>query len=586
MSDQFSAWDVRSREYGSGADFASIGSVPAAGPYLFDDTRPVPAAGYEYRLGQVTSNNVTVPYNDVHLTQASGSTLWAKLFGPGPSAVTGVAMDSSGNTVICGWFQSTVDLGLGQVTTPSATVRSIFVSKWSTANTCLWVKTYKTLQTSQANAIAVDADNNVLITGSVASERLAPTPALPNPSLIVGTTYRIGIYNAPDDFTNVGASSNAVGVEFIATGPTPTHWDTSSASMLLQAVDFGNTPITAWGDVFVLKVSGADGSEIWAKHFGSGNQTIAGHSGFGIACDSTGKSFIAGNFVVSITFGNTVLSHAGQGIFITGLLSNGAVSWAVGHGGTAQQFITGVARDLSGNILVTGYASTGGSSTVDVGAGPVTGNSNERLFLVKYSSTNGAYLWSIVTGSGFFVRAHAVACDPITGITVWTGGFHQNTSFVNFGGADLTHSQWNNAAGGAAFLVAFDSNNNLLWQWAFANGGQCYGFSIAFDGQRNIYVVGKGDAVAIASNGSVQYEANTHLIASYSTIGASTTDGPAFRWSQSITAFIGNGNRLSGVATKNGVVVTGGFIDGRDDFGGGYVFNQSGPAGVFVKYVA
>ena len=47
-------------------------------------------------------------------------------------------------------------------------------------------------------------------------------------SLVIGTTYLINGYIAGDDFTNVGASSNADGIYFIATGTTPTTWTNSS----------------------------------------------------------------------------------------------------------------------------------------------------------------------------------------------------------------------------------------------------------------------------------------------------------------------------------------------------------------------
>ena len=50
--------------------------------------------------------------------------------------------------------------------------------------------------------------------------------------LIVGIQYTINAYNAGDDFTNVGASSNASGVIFTATGTTPTNW--THASQLIQ----------------------------------------------------------------------------------------------------------------------------------------------------------------------------------------------------------------------------------------------------------------------------------------------------------------------------------------------------------------
>jgi hypothetical protein len=49
-------------------------------------------------------------------------------------------------------------------------------------------------------------------------------------TLTVGVTYTISNYIGSDDFTNVGAPSNTVGVSFVATGTTPANW--SSASTL------------------------------------------------------------------------------------------------------------------------------------------------------------------------------------------------------------------------------------------------------------------------------------------------------------------------------------------------------------------
>jgi len=47
-------------------------------------------------------------------------------------------------------------------------------------------------------------------------------------TLITGRYYQIKTYVSDDDFTNVGAASNATGVIFKATGTTPTHWGHSS----------------------------------------------------------------------------------------------------------------------------------------------------------------------------------------------------------------------------------------------------------------------------------------------------------------------------------------------------------------------
>jgi hypothetical protein len=47
-------------------------------------------------------------------------------------------------------------------------------------------------------------------------------------TLTVGKRYRLRDWITGDNFTNVGAGSNADGVEFIATGTTPTTWANSS----------------------------------------------------------------------------------------------------------------------------------------------------------------------------------------------------------------------------------------------------------------------------------------------------------------------------------------------------------------------
>ena len=56
-------------------------------------------------------------------------------------------------------------------------------------------------------------------------------------TLTVGMRYRINTYNASDNFLNVGASSNASGVEFTAIGTTPTTW---TASSILQQIPLYN----------------------------------------------------------------------------------------------------------------------------------------------------------------------------------------------------------------------------------------------------------------------------------------------------------------------------------------------------------
>jgi len=55
-------------------------------------------------------------------------------------------------------------------------------------------------------------------------------------TLTVGQKYRIDTYVSADDFTNVGAGSNATGVEFVATGTTPTTYSNGSTLRTIGCV--------------------------------------------------------------------------------------------------------------------------------------------------------------------------------------------------------------------------------------------------------------------------------------------------------------------------------------------------------------
>jgi hypothetical protein len=90
-------------------------------------------------------------------------------------------------------------------------------------------------------------------------------------TLITGRYYQIKTYISNDDFTNLGAASNATGVIFKATGTTPTHW--AHASVLNEIlVPFiignvnGNSTVGINGDLIV------DGS-LLARHIATGTLT-------------------------------------------------------------------------------------------------------------------------------------------------------------------------------------------------------------------------------------------------------------------------------------------------------------------------
>lgn len=81
--------------------------------------------------------------------------------------------------------------------------------------------------------------NGNAVVGYIYETCTCTAASLTSGTLTAGRGYYIRSYVSDDDFTNVGASSNAAGVTFVATGTTPTHWEHASALGLWSRVSVG-----------------------------------------------------------------------------------------------------------------------------------------------------------------------------------------------------------------------------------------------------------------------------------------------------------------------------------------------------------
>src|SRR5262249_17807764 len=82
-------------------------------------------------------------YNDVFIAKysSSGAHLWSKRFGStGEDVGYGIAVDSSGNVLVTGYFQGTVDFGGGGLV--SAGGADAFLAKYSPSGAHLWSKRF------------------------------------------------------------------------------------------------------------------------------------------------------------------------------------------------------------------------------------------------------------------------------------------------------------------------------------------------------------------------------------------------------------------------------------------------------------
>jgi len=105
--------------------------------------------------------------SDIFLAKLSpsGAHLWSKSFGSASSdQANGVAVDSSGDLVVTGYFFGTVDFGGGAL--QSFDDADIFLAKFSSGGTHLWSQRYGNSFFDGGSGVTVDSEGNIIMTGT------------------------------------------------------------------------------------------------------------------------------------------------------------------------------------------------------------------------------------------------------------------------------------------------------------------------------------------------------------------------------------------------------------------------------------
>ena len=101
---------------------------------------------------------------DIYVAElnASGGHVWSKSFGTlNSDQGRAVAVDTSGNVVITGYFLGTIDFGGGPITSSGGL--NTFVAKYSAGGAHLWSQRFT--GSNQSWGVATDRDGNVCVTG-------------------------------------------------------------------------------------------------------------------------------------------------------------------------------------------------------------------------------------------------------------------------------------------------------------------------------------------------------------------------------------------------------------------------------------
>lgn len=167
-------------------------------------------------------------------------------------------------------------------------------------------------------------------------------------------------------------------------------------------------------------------------------------------------------------------------------LLSAAVDWAFGTGSLADDAVTAVATDRSGNVYVAGYvgqsnntgnpppqANLNPNGTTNVGAG---------MFVAKYNPDHSlAWAQNVANAA-----AHTIVVDS-SGNVLLTGSFSGTASF---GSTNLTSTLSGSSYSTDAYVTKLDTNGNFLWADGAGGKGTDSGNGIAVDNAGNAYVTG------------------------------------------------------------------------------------------------
>jgi len=445
---------------------------------------------------------------------------WVKGFGGTLNDVgSAVAVDSSGNIVLAGWFKGTANFGGGNLN--SAGGATLVVAKYSNLGVHQWSFGFGSTGDEQPTCVGVDASGNIYVAGYFTG-----TGNLGGTNLVCAGQYDCFLAKYSSTGTHLWSERfGSTGIDQFNGLTIDSHGNVVVVGTFAGTVNFGGTNLLSlFGSSFdtvpaiVLAKYAPTGAHIWSETFANNNNNY----GNAIAIDSGDNAFLTGQYSGYVDFGGGRLaSPTGPNplFYVAKMNSNGGYVFAKSRGGTGSQNGKGnvIAVDGNGDVIVGGgfYKST------DLGGGAITGIAvNQDCFIAKYSGVDGSYIWA----------------NPITGNNgAWPNGLrcdsHNNPVMVgyyfgtfNFGARTISSVSlsydifavkyssagtpvWANSYGGTATdwgnAVAFDSSDHPIITGLFAGTASFGGFSLTSAGASDAFLM------QLSSSNNTWYVATT-----------------------------------------------------------------------------
>ncbi|MDP1726564.1 MAG: SBBP repeat-containing protein [Bacteroidota bacterium] len=296
---------------------------------------------------------------------AAGIRQWGTYYGgSGVDEGDGITADTSGNVFISGYTQSSSAIsssGAHQSTFGGG--NDAFVVKFDASSARQWGTYYGGSGNDGGYGIAVDANGNVCTTGWTNSTSGISTSGAHQSALGGGTNGDAFIvqFNSSGvrqwgTYCGGSGDDRGYGIVTDAGGNVCITGATYSASAISS---FGahQTTIGGWNDAFVVKFN-TSGVRQWGTYYGGSG----GESAYGIATDASGNLCITGytssSSAISTSGAYQTVYSGVQDVFLVKFDSIGIRQWGSYFGGSGNDWGTGVATSINGDICITGYTAS------------------------------------------------------------------------------------------------------------------------------------------------------------------------------------------------------------------------------------
>ncbi len=303
---------------------------------------------------------------------SSGTYQWSKIIACANTNASGygVAVDSGGNVIVTGDFLAYVNFGGTDLVGYGS--HNIFVAKYSSSGAHLWSKAFGNGTEDLPYAIAVDGNDNIVLTGYFHDDMDFGGGTLFSEGYADVFVIKFSSSGAHLWSRSFGGASSDIGYGVAVDGSN----NVVLTGSFMGTVDFGGGSQSSSGsmDVFVVKYS-STGSFLWSRSAG-GTSVDQGRS---VAVDSSGNVVVTGQFYGTADFGGgSIAGGGGLDIFVAKYGSSGAHQWSAAFGGTSTDDGQAVAVNSAGEAIVTGFF----YGTADFGGLVLTGSWSD-IFLMS-----------------------------------------------------------------------------------------------------------------------------------------------------------------------------------------------------------